>query len=63
MKLTAVQFITLDGVCQGPGSPDEDRTDGFERGGWMVSYMDQTFIAQAADWLSRADALLFGHRI
>ena len=62
MKLTLMQFVTLDGVYQGPGSPDEDTTDGFTRGGWMVPHMDQTFIARAAEWLSRAGALLLGRR-
>ena len=62
MRLTLMQFVTLDGVYQGPGSPDEDRSDGFTRGGWMVPHMEQTFIAQAAGWLDRADALLFGRR-
>ncbi len=62
MRLTLTQFVTLDGVYQGPGSPDEDRSDGFTRGGWMVPHMDPTFIAQAAAWLARADALLLGRR-
>jgi dihydrofolate reductase len=62
MRLTLTQFVTLDGVYQGPGSPDEDETDGFTRGGWMVPHMDQTFVAIAAGWLERADALLFGRR-
>ena len=62
MKLTLTQFVTIDGVYQGPGSPDEDRSDGFARGGWMVPHMDETFIARAADWLSRADGLLLGRR-
>jgi dihydrofolate reductase len=62
MKLTLMQFVTLDGVYQGPGSPDEDTTDGFTRGGWMVPHMDQTFIARAAEWLQRAGALLLGRR-
>jgi dihydrofolate reductase len=62
MKLTLMQFVTLDGVYQGPGSPDEDTTDGFTRGGWMVPHMDQAFIARAAEWLQRAGALLLGRR-
>ena len=62
MRLTLTQFVTLDGVYQGPGSPDEDTTDGFTRGGWMVPHMDQSFLAQAAAWLERAGALLFGRR-
>jgi dihydrofolate reductase len=62
MKLTLTEFVTLDGVYQGPGSPEEDTTDGFTRGGWMVPHMDQTFIARASEWLGRAGALLFGRR-
>jgi dihydrofolate reductase len=62
MRLTLTQFVTLDGVYQGPGSPDEDPSDGFTRGGWMVPHMDQTFVAQAAAWLAEADALLLGRR-
>lgn len=62
MKLTLMQFLTLDGVYQGPGSPDEDRTDGFTQGGWLVPHMDEAFINQAAEWLGQADALLLGRR-
>lgn len=62
MRLALTQFVTLDGVYQGPGAPDEDTTDGFARGGWMVPHMDQTFVAIAAGWLERADALLLGRR-
>ena len=62
MRLTLTEFVTLDGVCQGPGSADEDPSDGFSRGGWMVPHMDQTFIELAAGWLGRADALLLGRR-
>jgi dihydrofolate reductase len=62
MRLTLTQFVTLDGVYQGPGSPDEDTTDGFTRGGWMVPHMDQTFVGVAAGWLERAGALLLGRR-
>ncbi len=62
MRLTLTEFVTLDGVCQGPGSADEDVTDGFARGGWMVPHMDQDFIDVAAGWLAQADALLLGRR-
>lgn len=62
MKLTLTQFVTLDGVYQGPGAPDEDTTGDFTRGGWMVPHMDQVFVARAAAWLERAGALLLGRR-
>lgn len=60
MKLTAMIFVTLDGVYQGPGAPDEDRRGGFERGGWQAPYADEEsgrFILSAYE---RADALLLG---
>ena len=41
MKLTASMMLTLDGVYQGPGGPDEDRRGGFERGGWTASHADE----------------------
>lgn len=62
MKLILTEFVSLDGVSQGPGSPEEDPSGGFTRGGWFVPHMDQDFIDQAAEWLGRADALLLGRR-
>lgn len=62
MKLTLTQFLTLDGVSQGPGSPEEDTSDGFSKGGWFVPYLEEEFVKLAADWLGHADALLFGRR-
>ncbi|BCB75601.1 dihydrofolate reductase family protein [Phytohabitans flavus] len=62
MRLTVTEFLSLDGVAQGPGSPDEDRGDGFTQGGWMVPHMDEAFLDVAADWLGGADAFLFGRR-
>lgn len=62
MKVALTQFLTLDGVSQGPGSPSEDTTDGFMRGGWLVPHMDPTFVRRASDWLDHADALLLGRR-
>ena len=40
-KLVVVEFVTLDGVMQGLGSPDEDRDGGFEHGGWGAAYGDE----------------------
>ncbi|MBX9244904.1 dihydrofolate reductase family protein [Actinotalea ferrariae] len=62
MKLVVTQFVTLDGVNQGPGSAAEDATGGFTRGGWLVPHMDDAFVARASDWLDLADGLLLGRR-
>ncbi|MEV4833094.1 dihydrofolate reductase family protein [Nonomuraea sp. NPDC049486] len=62
MKITLTEFVTLDGVSQGPGSPDEDTSDGFTRGGWLVPHIDGTFVRRASDWLDLADGLLLGRR-
>lgn len=39
-KLIVNEWLTLDGVAQAPGAPDEDRSGGFEHGGWHMPYMD-----------------------
>ncbi|MGW5194290.1 dihydrofolate reductase family protein [Kribbella sp. NPDC004138] len=62
MKLVLTEFVTLDGVSQGPGSPTEDTTDGFTRGGWLVPYIDELFVRRTVEWLQQADGLLFGRR-
>ena len=62
MKLTVFEFVSVDGVSQGPGSPEEDTSDGFTQGGWLVPFIDGAFIRQAAAWLGQADALLLGRR-
>jgi dihydrofolate reductase len=62
MKLVLTEFVSLDGVSQGPGSPTEDTSDGFTRGGWLVPYLDEQFVRRTSDWLGLADGLLFGRR-
>ena len=62
MKLTTITHVTVDGVMQGLGAPDEDRRGGFERGGWAIPLFDDepaTFLDEA---FQRADAFLFGRR-
>ncbi len=62
MKLALTEFVTLDGVSQGPGSPDEDTSDDFTRGGWLVPHIDPTFVRRTSEWLDLADGLLLGRR-
>ncbi|MFF1696251.1 dihydrofolate reductase family protein [Streptomyces sp. NPDC058257] len=62
MRLVLQEFLSLDGVYQGPGAPDEDTSDGFTRGGWFVPHLDEEFERLAGTWLGRADAFLFGRR-
>ena len=62
MKLTTITMVTVDGVMQGLGAPDEDRRGGFERGGWVTHSFDNeagTFLSQV---YGRAGAFLFGRR-
>ena len=62
MKLVMMEFLALDGISQGPGSPDEDRSEGFALGGWLVPFLDDTFLGQIQVWAEGADAYLFGRR-
>ncbi|WP_324649852.1 dihydrofolate reductase family protein [Georgenia sp. H159] len=62
MRLTLTQFVSLDGVSQGPGAPDEDPSGGFTRGGWFVPFLDRVFLDRAASWLEQADGLVLGRR-
>jgi dihydrofolate reductase len=62
MKLTTLTMVTVDGVMQGLGGPDEDRRGGFERGGWVAQWFDDeggTFLNEV---YGRADAFLLGRR-
>ena len=62
MKLMATMMVTLDGVYQGPGGPDEDRRGGFDRGGWTAAHADAEMGPFLTSMFERADALLLGRR-
>jgi dihydrofolate reductase len=61
-KLVVIEFLTLDGVMQGLGSPEEDRDGGFEYGGWGAPYADDIQPGQGEDGLGGTTAYLFGRR-
>jgi dihydrofolate reductase len=62
MKLTTITNVSLDGVMQGLGGPDEDRSGGFERGGWAIPLFDDEAEAYVGQVFQRADAFLFGRK-
>ena len=57
-KVIVMNWVTLDGVMQGPGRPNEDTRDGFERGGWGIPYGDEATVAK----MGGDRAFLFGRR-
>jgi dihydrofolate reductase len=61
-KVTVFNSITLDGVMQAPGRPDEDPRGGFAHGGWAVPYMDEVMGRVAARGMERPGSLLLGRR-
>jgi dihydrofolate reductase len=62
MKLTTVTHVSVDGVMQGLGGPDEDRRGGFERGGWAPPLFDDEAATYLNQVYQRADAFLLGRR-
>lgn len=61
-KLIAIEFLSVDGVMQGLGSPDEDRSGGFEHGGWGARFADAIHTSSGRNGLSGTSAYLFGRR-
>jgi dihydrofolate reductase len=61
-RLTVTEFVTLDGVAQAPGGPDEDGDDGFVHGGWQAPMMNQDAGSVVFEQASHMDALLLGRR-
>ncbi len=61
-KVTLFTSLTLDGVMQAPGRPDEDRRGGFQYGGWAVPYADSVLGSIAGQSMATSGALLLGRR-
>src|SRR5713101_4820969 len=61
-RIVAFVSLTLDGVMQAPGRPDEDRRGGFEHGGWATPYADSVQASLAGESMTSTGALLFGRR-
>ena len=61
-KLVVGSFVTLDGVMQAPGGPEEDTEGGFRHGGWLVPYFDDDFAGIMAEWTTRAGGFLLGRK-
>jgi dihydrofolate reductase len=61
-KLVVVEFVTLDGVMQSPTDPNEDRSGGFDKGGWQRPYFDDVLGEAMVRSQQEAGAFLFGRR-
>ncbi|MEU4096227.1 dihydrofolate reductase family protein [Streptomyces sp. NPDC026673] len=63
MRIVIIDFISLDGVVQAPGGPDEDTDGGFANGGWTHPFFDPEVVGGAFDdTVGKAEALLYGRR-
>lgn len=63
MRVVVHAFMTLDGVVQSPGSPEEDPSGGFVHGGWILPFVERSGWGDVVDrWFERADRILLGHR-
>ncbi|MFD8815507.1 dihydrofolate reductase family protein, partial [Streptomyces sp. NPDC059627] len=61
-EIIVCTFLTLDGVMQAPGGPDEDAESGFEHGGWQKPVDDDEVGAAIAGWYEHSDAMLLGRK-
>jgi dihydrofolate reductase len=61
-KLVVNTFVTLDGVMQAPGGPEEDTTGGFEHGGWSFGYWDAAMGEWMGETMGKPFALLLGRK-
>ena len=61
-KINVLTFMTMDGVMQGPGGPEEDTSNGFNRGGWSVGYFDEAVGQEMGKQMGQKFDLLLGRR-
>ncbi|WP_030903679.1 dihydrofolate reductase family protein [Streptomyces sp. NRRL F-5126] len=61
-EIIVCTFLTLDGVMQAPGGPDEDAENGFGQGGWQKPVTDEGVGEAIAGWYERSDAMLLGRK-
>ena len=61
-NISATLSMSLDGVIQAPGRPDEDTRDGFDRGGWAMPYNDDVMAQRMGEGMASSGAMLFGRR-
>jgi dihydrofolate reductase len=61
-RIVVSEFVTLDGVMQAPGDPNEDRSGGFEHGGWQLAYFDDVFGNALTEAFAATGGLLLGRR-
>ncbi len=59
-KIISTTFVTLDGVMQAPGGPEEDKADGFQYGGWQAPIHDPELLNVMVGWLAQPFELLLG---
>lgn len=59
-RIVVSEFLTLDGVMQAPGDPNEDRSGGFEHGGWQLAYFDEVFGNTLMEAFAASGGLLLG---
>ena len=63
MRIVVDEFISLDGVVQAPGGPEEDTDGGFRHGGWSMQFFDPDVMGpEFNEMAQRAEALLYGRR-
>lgn len=61
-RVIVMNGVSLDGVMQAPGRPDEDARDGFQHGGWAVPYSDEAMVAKMGERMGEDRAFLLGRR-